>query len=43
LKMELLIETGKKEVGVSHRAAQLYRFDREKYFSLKQQGFHFEL
>lgn len=43
LKMELLIDTGEKETGVAHRAAQLYRFDAEKYHALKQQGFNFEL
>ncbi len=43
LKMELLIDTEKKETGVAHRAAQLYRFDTEKYRALKQQGFNFEL
>jgi 8-oxo-dGTP diphosphatase len=43
LKMELLIETGKKEVGVSHRAAQLYRFDVQKYRALQETGFSFEL
>ena len=43
LKMSLLIDTGEKEKGVSHRAAQLYQFDLEKYRALKQQGFSFEL
>lgn len=43
LKMDLLIDTGEKEVGVSHRAAQLYRFDVQKYQSLKQNGASFEL
>ena len=43
LKMDLLIDTGEKETGVSHRAAQLYRFDDQKYQSLKQTGFSFEL
>jgi 8-oxo-dGTP diphosphatase len=43
LKMDLLIDTGQKETGVAHRAAQLYRFDLEKYQALKQQGFNFEL
>lgn len=43
LKMELLIDTGEKEVGVAHRAAKLYQFDAEKYEQLKQRGFSFEL
>ncbi len=43
LKMDLLIDTGEKEKGVSHRAAQLYAFDTKKYKSLKQQGFNFDL
>ncbi|MGB3292787.1 MAG: NUDIX domain-containing protein [Phormidesmis sp.] len=43
LKMNLLIDTGRKEKGVSHRAAQLYQFDPVKYQALKQQGFSFEL
>lgn len=43
LKMNLLIDTGEKETGVTHRAAQLYRFDREKYQALKASGFNFEL
>lgn len=43
LKMNLLIDTGEKETGVSHRAAQLYRFDAQKYQTLKQRGFNFEL
>lgn len=43
LKMDLLIETGEKQQNVSHRAAQLYRFDEAKYEALKQTGFVFEL
>jgi 8-oxo-dGTP diphosphatase len=43
LKMDLLIDTGDKEIGVSHRAAQLYRFDTEKYKALQKNGFSFEL
>lgn len=43
LKMDLLIDTGDKETGVAHRAAQLYRFDTQKYKALKHQGFNFEL
>ena len=43
LKMDLLIDTGKKETDVSHRAAKLYEFDAEKYSALKETGFNFEL
>ena len=43
LKMDLLLDTGKKEQAVSHRAAQLYQFDAEKYSMLKHKGFNFEL
>jgi len=41
LKMDLLIDTEEKQKNVSHRAAQLYRFDEEKYEILKQTGFVF--
>jgi len=43
LKMDLLTDTGEKETGVAHRAAKLYEFDTQKYSSLKQAGFNFEL
>jgi len=43
LSMDLLIDTGEVEQGVSHRAAKLYRFDETKYLQLKQNGFNFEL
>ena len=43
LKMNLLIDTGEKEVGVSHRAAKLYRFNVQKYQKLHQKNFNFEL
>lgn len=43
LKMELLIDTGRKETGVAHRAAQLYQFDVQKYQLLKQNGVSFEV
>ncbi|MBD2175939.1 NUDIX hydrolase [Pseudanabaena sp. FACHB-1998] len=41
--MDLLLETGELEQGVSHRAAKLYQFDETKYLQLKQNGFNFEL
>ena len=43
LKTNLLVDTEKKESGVAHRAAKLYRFDRKRYQSLKQGGTFFEL
>ena len=43
LLMDLLIDTGAVEQGVSHRAAKLYRFDEAKYLQLKQDGFNFEV
>lgn len=43
LKMDLLIDTGEKETGVAHRAAQLYRFDMQKYQALRQNGDRFDL
>jgi hypothetical protein len=42
-KMNLLISCEEKQSGVAHRAAALYRFDRERYFELKNQGFVFEV
>lgn len=41
LAMGLLIDTEEQEVGVAHRAARLYRFDRRKYRKLTKQGFNF--
>ena len=43
LLMDLLIDTGAVEQGVSHRAAKLYKFDEAKYLQLKQDGFNFEI
>ena len=42
MKMGLLIPCNEKQVGVSHRAANLYRFDQMIYSKLKQDGFIFE-
>lgn len=42
MKMELLISCNEKQMGVSHRAANLYRFDKEVYDKLKKEGFIFE-
>ena len=43
LKMDLLIKLDEMQTGVAHRAARLYSFDEEKYQSLKEAGFNFEL
>lgn len=43
LKTGLLTPLQEWQTQVSHRAAQLYQFDEEKYRLLKQQGFTFEL
>lgn len=43
LSMDLLLDIGEIEQGVSHRAAKLYRFDENKYLQLKQNGFNFEI
>lgn len=43
LGMDLLVDTGERETGVSHRAARLYRFDRRKYKALTKQGFSFAI
>lgn len=43
LGMDLLIDTGKLQSNVSHRAAKLYQFDQPKYLQLKQKGFNFEI
>ncbi|MGL5805223.1 MAG: NUDIX hydrolase [Xenococcaceae cyanobacterium] len=43
LKMDLLVKLNEIQTDVSHRAAQLYQFDVEKYQYLKKQGFNFEL
>lgn len=42
MKMNLLLPCHEKQEGVSHRAARLYRFDKEVYDKLQQKGFNFE-
>jgi len=42
IKMGLLISCNEKQKGVSHRAANLYRFDKAVYDNLKNKGFIFE-
>lgn len=43
LHMDLLIACNEKQKDVSHRAANLYRFDKKIYDQLKEKGFSFEL
>lgn len=43
LKLGLLVPLGEKEQGVAHRAAQLYRFDGDRYRQFQQAGLNFEL
>lgn len=42
MKMGLLLHCDEKQIGVSHRAAALYRFDEKIYKRLKEDGFIFE-
>lgn len=42
LKMKLLKDLGEKQKDVSHRAAKLYKFDRQVYKQLSGKGFNFE-
>lgn len=43
LNMELLVPCEEKQKDVSHRAANLYRFDKKIYDKLLEKGFTFEL
>ena len=43
LSMGLLEDIGEMQVGVAHRPAKLYRFDKSKYELLMAEGFVFEL
>ena len=43
MKMELLVPCKEKQTDVSHRAANLYRFDKKIYDQLAEKGFTFEL
>ncbi len=43
LEMGLLQGLPEKQTGVAHRAAQLFRFDREAYEALTRRGFNFEI
>ena len=43
LKMNLLLPLEETQIGVAHRAARLYSFNKETYLKLKDKGFTFEL
>jgi 8-oxo-dGTP diphosphatase len=43
LGMGLLIDLEETQKDVAHRAAQLYRFDEERYRGLVAEGFNFEI
>lgn len=43
LSFDILVDCKTKQTGVSHRAANLYRFDRKKYEKRSKQGFNFEI
>jgi 8-oxo-dGTP diphosphatase len=43
LAMDLLRERGEVQRDVAHRAARLYRFDKQRYHELTRRGFNFEL
>jgi 8-oxo-dGTP diphosphatase len=42
-KMKLLIDSGKKQQKVAHRAAKLYQFDIQVYEKLKMEGLNFRI
>ncbi len=43
IKMELLVDSGKKQQNVAHRAAKLYQFDIQVYEKLKNEGLNFRI
>ena len=43
LGMGILVELDEVETDVAHRAARLYRFDKQAYRQLTKQGFNFEI
>lgn len=43
MKMNLLIPLNEKQTGVAHRSARLYKFDKNRYASLTEKGFIFEM
>ncbi|GET27948.1 NUDIX hydrolase [Prolixibacter sp. SD074] len=42
-KMHLVVDTGKMQTGVAHRAARLFRFDEKVYEMLAEQSFSFRV
>lgn len=43
LSMDILVELAETQTNVSHRAAKLYQFNKQKYLQLKSIGFNFEI
>jgi 8-oxo-dGTP diphosphatase len=43
LSMEILEELDEVQTDVAHRAARLYRFNKQQYQRMVKQGFHFEI
>ncbi len=43
MKMNLLLPLEEKQTGVAHRSARLYKFDTNRYVSLTDRGFIFEI
>lgn len=43
MKMNLLVPLEEKQTGVAHRSARLYKFDKNRYDSLTEKGFIFEM
>lgn len=43
LSMNILVDLNEMQAGVAHRPAKLYRFDKEKYRELENEGFSYEL
>jgi len=41
--MDFLLESGEKQVNVPHRAARLYKFDKDKYELLVKEGLTFRI
>lgn len=43
LSMDLILKLNESQVGVAHRAARLFRFDKKRYQELQSKGFIFEI
>ncbi len=41
--MDLLVDTGEKQINVAHRAAKLYSFDLDIYNKLREEGLNFSI